>query len=207
MTSDQNCSARVEIQAVVQIHTDAESRLVDREEAAQPRTEERHHLPDSYSRTVTLPSVFEPSPAYRAAPGGQKRFLGENADAIEAASVAFVDLGELGDVVGMRTAVGRRRGARPARRARRAPRATLTTSRRRARSRCRASVRPSARNLARLLLQLDLSAIPHADSLPNICSYREEATTLRGSRGVAASASGGAAWRASSTRSGGCARG
>ena len=57
------------------------------------------------------------------------------------------------------------------------------------------------------LLQLDFPAIPHAGSLPNVCSYcRRSATTLRGSRAGVASASGGAASRASSTRSGGCAR-
>ena len=54
--------------------------------------------------------------------GGEEGVVGERADALDAEAIAFLDLGELGEVLGMRAAVRPTAVARAARTRRRAPR-------------------------------------------------------------------------------------
>ena len=57
--------------ALVQVDPHAEPRLVDLEEAAQPRAEERAPSRDRCSRTAPRHRVFAPSPAYSAIPAAR----------------------------------------------------------------------------------------------------------------------------------------
>jgi hypothetical protein len=117
---------------------------------------------------LTSPSVFEPSPAYRAIPAA-KGLLRQRSDALAADAIALVDLGELGQTLRMVLPGSMRRSpldrlgldiTYPERHRRlgdvecgrdvgkrHAPRAQLTSSR----------------------LRFDLPAIPHRSKIPTGC--------------------------------------
>jgi hypothetical protein len=52
-----------EIQAVVEVHTNPQPRLVDLEESTEPGAEEGDHRGIRVLAKSTLPSFFDPSPA------------------------------------------------------------------------------------------------------------------------------------------------
>ena len=62
---------RVEIEALVQVDPHAQARFVDVEEATKPRAEEADHRGSQLANS-TLPSLFDPSPAYSATPAARK---------------------------------------------------------------------------------------------------------------------------------------
>ena len=94
--------------------------------------------------------------------GGEERIVGERADALDAEAVALLDLGELGQMLRMRAAIHARAAERCG------SKGTSRTQRETEDFETPSSVAMSERACgprredARLLLQLDLPAVPHA---------------------------------------------
>ena len=131
---------------------------------------------------VTHPSVFAPSPAYSATPAAKNASSLERADAGAALGVELFDLGELGDALGMRAAVGAVAAlgggegdvAHPEGDGGLAHAELLGDVREREVLRAQH---------ARLFLLLDLAAIAHDASIANVCSIAPELGARRGAWG------------------------
>ena len=98
---------RIEIEALVQIHANTQTRLIDREESTQPRAEEAGSSLDRCSRSVTFPSRFAPSPAYSASPAARNASSDRAPMRSTPSAIALLDLGELGEVLRVRAARSR----------------------------------------------------------------------------------------------------
>jgi hypothetical protein len=95
------CLRRVEIEALVEVDPNAKSRLVDREERSQPRTEEADHFRIGV-RELHRPRLRALTGIERN-PRREKRIIGERPEAFPPEPVAELDLVELGDVLRVRT--------------------------------------------------------------------------------------------------------
>ena len=204
MTSDQNCSAASRSRPSCR-YTRTRRRDSSIAKKRRSHAQKNATIAGFVFAKSTLPSASRPR-RRRGGAGGEEGVVGERADALDA---------ERGRIPRSRRAWRRAAGADGGSPTRWRARGSKGTSRTQSDTddfETPSSVAMSSERSAlgaqraRLLLQLDLAAVPHAGSLPNRCSYWKRSTTLRGSRGGVASAWGDAASRASSTRSGGCAR-